>query len=410
MDRVFGNNNAAQFGNNGVAFSGNYGLFWWDKATGIQTLISHSSASGNLASASTNAVAAKGIANDSSGVVFESANATQFGNYDQAHSTAVPFTDADTTMADLFWWNRNDGTQQLITHGKASNTGSLATAASGFDAIASDSSGVIFHNANATQFGNGGTGFTDAGTSAQDLFWWDKATGTQTLITHSAASSTASAATQNSTYVAALPDHSVIFRNNDATAFGNSSGSFTDASTGVADYFLWDFATGNVRLLTEGTTANASSGGAYTYNGVSADGNFLYLTTPNVSLLLGSDGVNANADAATAIDDIVAVRLSLLDLVTASDNGANVYDNITSLRNIQLNGFVNANESVVLKDNGVQVGNAVTANANGVAQFNVTAGVGTHVYTLYDSTTGYQITLAAGDLLSRAAKLTVIGV
>jgi hypothetical protein len=114
-------------------------------------------------------------------------------------------------------------------------------------------------------------------------------------------------------------------------------------------------------------------------------------------------------DAGTSANDIVAIRLSLLDLVTAFDTGS-PYDNLTGLRNIQLNGFVSANESVILKDNGVQVGNAVTADVNGVAVFNVNATVGTHVYTLYDTNTGYEITLAAGDLLSRAAQLTVIGV
>jgi len=165
--------------------------------------------------------------------------------------------------------------------------------------------------------------------------------------------------------------------------------------------------TGNVRLLTEGAP-DASSGATYSYNGVSGDGNWLYLTTPNVGVLPASSGAPMT-DAGPSANDLVAIRLSLLDLVTAYDNGVNAYDNTTSVRDIQLNGFVNANESVFLKDNGAQVATA-TADANGLAVFNVTAAIGTHVYTLFDSTTGYEITLATGDLLSRAAQLTVMGI
>ena len=402
---VFSNVNATQFGNNGTAFTDagttTTDLFWWDKATGTERLITHSSATNNLASAATNAVTYDGMAANASGVVFESANAAQFGNANAA------FGDSASTVTDLFWWNKGDATQQLITHGSVSNTSSAATAASGFDAIASDGSGVVFHNPDATKFGNLGAVFTDAGMAANDLFWWDKATGTQQLITHSAGSTTASAATTSSAFVAALPDHSVIFSNVDATKFGDSNGAFLDSNTSVVDYFLWDATTGNVRLLTEGAP-DASSGATYVNNGVSADGNWLYLSTPNVGLVPGASGTPM-ADAGITSNDVLAVRLSLLDLVTAYDNGASAYDNVTSLRNIQLQGFVNANESVILKDNGAQVA-AATADANGVATFNVTAAVGTHVYSLYDSTTGYEITLAAGDWISRAAKLTVMGV
>ncbi|MFM6991857.1 MAG: putative Ig domain-containing protein [Rhodoferax sp.] len=405
---VFSNVNATQFGNNGVAFTdagtAATDLFWWDKATGVERLISHSSAAGNSASAATAATTFNGIAADSSGVVFSNVNATQFGN------NGAAFTDTGTSgtaITDLFWWNKSDSTLQLITHSSASTTNSAATAASAFDAIAADGSGVVFHNPNATQFGNGGAAFTDAATGAGDLFWWDKATGSQQLITHSASSTTASAAATASTFVAALPDHSVIFSNANASAFGDSVGAFLDSNTSATDYFLWDAVTGNVRLLTEGAP-DASSGATYSYNGVSGDGNWLYLTTPNVGVLPASSGAPMT-DAGPSANDLVAIRLSLLDLVTAYDNGVNAYDNTTSVRDIQLNGFVNANESVFLKDNGAQVATA-TADANGLAVFNVTAAIGTHVYTLFDSTTGYEITLATGDLLSRAAQLTVMGI
>ena len=406
---VFSNTNATQFGNyvggSATAFTdantGITDLFWWDKGTGVERLITHSSATNNLASAASNAVTFDGIAANSAGVVFESVDARQFGNVN------VAFGDSSPAATDLFWWNQSDATQLLITHGSATNTSSAASAASGFDAIASDGSGVVFHNPDATKFGNVGAVFTDAGMAASDLFWWDKTTGAQQLITHSAGSTTASAATTSSAFVAALPDHSVIFSNVDASKFGDSNGAFLDSNTSATDYFLWDATTGNVRLLTEGAP-DASSGATYVNNGVSADGNWLYLSTPNVGLLPGTSG-SPMTDASITSNDVLAVRLSLLDLVTAYDNGASAYDNVTSLRNIQLNGFVNANESVILKDNGAQVA-AATADANGVAVFDVTAAAGTHVYTLYDSATSCQITLAAGDWISRAAKLTVMGV
>jgi hypothetical protein len=197
---VFSSTNAAQFGNNGMAFvelgsASASDLFWWDKATGEQKLINHSSAAGNTTTVTMNSSGFSAISADSTGVVFSNTNAAQFGN------DGVAFTDWVGTAVDFLWWNKATGVQQLITHSSAAgNTTSEALSSSTFHAISADSAGVVFNNANVAQFGNNGVAFTDTGTNANDLLWWDKATGEQQLITHSsAAGNTASAAANNST-------------------------------------------------------------------------------------------------------------------------------------------------------------------------------------------------------------------
>jgi hypothetical protein len=404
---VFYNANATKFGNSGTAFTDTgtaaTDLFWWDKATGIQKLITHSSLS-NTDSAATANSAISGSAADSSAVVFSNVDATQFGN------SGTAFTDAGAAATDLFWWDKTSGVQTLITHSSvAGNTDSAATANSAIGGIAADSSAVVFSNVDATQFGNSGTAFTDAGTAATDLFWWDKSTGTQKLITHSSVSNTDSVATTASSYRAITADSkAVVFSNVDATKFGNNGVAFTDSATGDADFFLWDAATGNIRLLTHSATdMYASAGVAFTYGGISADGNTLVLSTPNVSSTPGSTG-SAMSDASNTTADLVAIRLSLLDLVTAYDTGSDVYDNRTTATNYDLNGYVKANQSVILKDNGTNAATA-TANADGVVSFSLTGvASGTHNYTLYDAGSLAQISLSSYDYASRAATLAVI--
>jgi hypothetical protein len=408
---VFTSTNAAQFGNNGMAFvelgsTSAWDLFWWDKATGEQTLINHSSSVGNTTTVTMNSSGFSAISADSTGVVFSNTNAAQFGN------DGVAFTDWVGTAVDFLWWNKATGVQQLITHSSAAgNTTSEALSSSFFEAISADSAGVVFNNANVAQFGNNGVAFTDTGTNAIDLLWWDKATGEQQLITHSsAAGNTASAAANNSTYVAMLADHSVIFTNADASKFGNNGNAFVDSNTNITsglDYFLWDANTGNIRLLTASPTdPNASYGSSLGSVKVSADGNTLYASPADVSKLPSLNGTAFSDDAKSATD-IVAIRLSLLDLTTAYDTGTSAYDNITSAKTFTLNGYVKPNLAVALKDNGVQVATA-TADGNGTAVFNLSdVSIGAHDYTLFDASGSTQLSLVAGDLISRAAHLSV---
>jgi len=380
------------------------GLFWWDKATGALSLITHSAvnlydAQGVVASTF------NGISGDSLGAVFSNNDATKFGN------NGVAFTDtgvSGSTFTDIFWWDKTTFAQQLITHSSVSNTSSAATASSAFDAIGPDSLGVVFQNINATQFGNGGIAFGDADPTKTDLFWWNKLTGVQQLITHGSTSTTSSESLANSSFVAVLPDHSAIFRNPNAAGFGNNGTAFTDSNTGVDDFFLWDASTDTIRLLTGSVSdANASSAGSFTYAGVSADGNWLYLTAANVGVVPGINGA-AMTDGSPATNDIIAIRLGLLDLPSSCDTGVSAYDNVTSQRSFTVTAFASANEDVVLKDNGTQVV-AATADANGNVSFALNnVALGTHNYTMYDALSGNQLTLVAGDLSSRATRLQVV--
>jgi hypothetical protein len=195
---------ATKFGNDPTAFTDAdttiTDLFWWDKATGTQKLITHSSVAGNNASAATAASAFSGISADSSAVVFSNVDATKFGN------NGVAFTDTGTALTDLFWWDKATGEQKLISHNSAAgNTASSLTLNSIFRGISADSSAVVFANADATNFGNNGTAFTDADIASDDIFWWDKATGVQKLVTHSSTAGNTESAATNNTFFTAFP-------------------------------------------------------------------------------------------------------------------------------------------------------------------------------------------------------------
>jgi hypothetical protein len=79
---LFSHSIANQFGNSPTAFTDTNGqtdLLWWHSITGLQKLISHSSADQHTTSADENATF-NGMAANGSGVVFSASNAAKFGN------------------------------------------------------------------------------------------------------------------------------------------------------------------------------------------------------------------------------------------------------------------------------------------------------------------------------------------
>ena len=87
---------------------------------------------------------------------------------------------------------------------------------------------------------------------------------------------------------------------------------------------------------------------------------------------------------------MVAVRLNLLDLATASDtaggNSGTAFDNVTSAHDLSISALLEPNQPALLFDGLVQVGSA-TADAGGKVNWSLTGvATGTHDYTVVNPT------------------------
>lgn len=414
---VFNSNNATNFGNNGIAFTdGNTSrpdLFVADLASGETRLVTHNATSGNLSSGA--AISSYWtFSSDSKYLVFSAADATQFGN------NGISFTDGSTTTTDLFAYEMATGVTRLISHNATSgnlasgNSAAAVVSYSGNRLVSPDGKYVIFSANDATQFGNNGIAFTDTNTSGSDYFSYHFETGAINLITHTskAGHTEAFAASAGVTIQSFTPDGQyLIFTSTNASQFGNDGVTFTDSATATLDVFSYSLSTGVIRLLNSNSTGLATVGTPTLTStldrGITPDGNLIHLGPPSVSDFSNAAGTTFTNGSA-AIGALIGIRLNILDLPTAYDNGVSSIDNITTLTSFTIDGYCSANTAVTLKDNDEVVATA-TSSASGVATFSLTAvSSGNHEYTLWDSTTGMQLSLTPNDYLTGAARLQVV--
>ena len=387
-------------------------LLAYNLSTGQQLLVNHSSASTTTTGALANAYS--GVSRDGSYVMFTETNASLLGN------SSVSFTDGHTALADLFAYKTSDYTQSLISHSGTSTLVS-AMAAVTYLSVTAQGEYVVFSAKDASLFGtatNASTGvaFTDNGKGFDDLFAYNTSTGEIKLITHTGSMSgglyTTAGYSSSVTYKDISADgRYALFEVNDPTQFGNNKLSLsTNEKTNV---FSYEFATGTLRCLGANqdlTTSEAS------YQGISADGNYVYLSlTSELTRLADHTGTATFTATFGTPQAMMATRLNVLDLATASDTvtsaSGTVYDNITAATSLTLNAVVTANLSVKLYEtiSGVEtaIGDFVTSDAAGLATFNVTGiSTGAHTYFVKDST-GQAITYLAGTTSGQYLTVTV---
>ena len=250
-------------------------------------------------------------------------------------------------------------------------------------------------------------GFTSSGEYDAALLAYDVATGGLRLLSHSAdASNKVQGA--GATYQGMSTDGKwVLFTSNDASKFGNAGKAFADGSTGAADLFAVHVPTGEIRLLSgvDGT----STGGAAAFVGFGGDGNTALFTETNVAGLKTAAGVLTDGNALGA--DLVAVRLNLLDLSTASDStgsgAGTAYDNITASHVLDLAAWLQPNQSAQLFDGYMLVGTA-TADASGHASWHLAdVASGSHHYTLRDASEQVPIQLV-GSVAASSLEVMVL--
>ena len=330
---------------------------------------------------------------------------SRFGN------EGFSFIDSTRTINDVLAYEFATGRLQLLTHSAAAgNITAAATTNSAFRG--SNGEIAVFTNTNATNFGNNGVAFTDSNLSGQDLFVVNLNTGLIQLVTHDSTPGNLSSSA-NASYLGMSPDGKYVFFNaDDASKYGNNGTAFIDNNAFNSNLFAYDVQTGEIRLLdASATNANTvGSGGPATFGGVSPDGNYVLFNVGTLSTLGNgpSGSGTAYADAGVA-NDLVSVRLNLLDLNSNSDTGLSNVDNITSARDLLLHGLVAPNQFVQLFDEwSEKVVATGTANAHGQVDFNLTnVSEGLHNYSLLDAGNN-TLTMALGLNSGSHLMVTVI--
>ena len=306
----------------------------------------------------------------------------------------------------LFVADLQTGTVSLANHSGGNLTASGYQAWGGASAkgFSADASTLVFDTAYLSYFN---AGFTKSGDGDRALLAYDMATGDLRLLSHSADPSH-KVQGAGATYQGMSADGKwVLFSASDATKFGNAGQAFSDGSAHVADLFAVHVASGEIRLLSG--TYGTSTGSAASFVGFGDEGNTALFTTSNVTGL--QTPAAALVDGNTSGTDLVAVRLNLIDLATASDTSdtgaGTAYDNITRSHALDLVAWLQPNQSAQLYDGDQLVGTAV-ADASGHASWHLdNVSSGSHHYTLHDANEQVPIQIA-GSVAASFLDVTVL--
>ena len=247
-------------------------VFLYDRATDTNTLVSHTSSSSVTAAGSgTEAV----ISADGLWVAFTSGS-----------GDLVTGQSPTSFHIYVFLYSRATGTNVLVSHVSSSST-TTPLASSWGPSISADGSRVAF----ASQATDLVTGQADTN-AAQDVFLYDRATGTSTLVSHSTSSAITAAN--------GVSDDPAISADGRYVAFSSTASNLvagvTDAA-GLQDVFLHDRVTGTSTLV-----SHAASGTSTPANGnssspvLSADGGFVAFLSQATNGISGQVDANQSND------------------------------------------------------------------------------------------------------------------
>jgi hypothetical protein len=254
----------------GGAF-GSPDVFLWDRATGGNTLASHTAASA-VTTADQPAGGPLGLSADGSWLVFLS------GGTNLVTGQVGPVGES----SNVFLFDAAAGTNVLVTHDAAAPA-SVANGGSGWPLVSADGRWVAY----GSSASNLVAGFTGTGGVDSNAYLWDRTTGASTLVSHTAgqplhggAPSTLSSMSADGRWVAFY-------------------GLATDLVAGVTDSnlnfdcFVYDRNTGTNQLLDfpAGSPATTPAGGADSPV-ISADGAWIAFLSTATNLVSGQSGTN----------------------------------------------------------------------------------------------------------------------
>jgi uncharacterized repeat protein (TIGR01451 family) len=248
-----------------------YDVFHYDRWTGTLTLVSR--AAGTTTTTGNAASQLPAISADGRWVAFLS----------RATNLIAGQLDANNAD-DVFLWDSQTGAMTLVSRTAASAVTAAGTVAPGAPPVINANGAWVGFLSNAT---NVVTGQVDLGSSA-DLFLFDRANGTNTLVSHTRSG------LLNAANSASEP---LISADGATVAFLSSSSIMVTGQTdpGGNDLFLWDRATGAITLVSHGSAATTTAVGA-SNPGLSADGNWLAFTSLSNAVISGLTDTNSAQD------------------------------------------------------------------------------------------------------------------
>jgi Tol biopolymer transport system component len=243
-------------------------IYLYDRQTGANTLISHTSSSpGTPANATSDGPVA--ISADGSSIAFVSL----------ASDLVAAATDANG-VTDVFLYDRVAGTTVLASHAAAS-TKSAGNGSSDTPALSADGNALVF-TSQATDLV---AGLSKTGHQT-DVFLFSKLTGTVVPISHTAAAANVTANGDSTQPVVSADGATVAF----VSAATDLVAGQSDAN-GATDVFLWSRASGANRLVSHtaaGTGADTrAADGASSSPAISADGSWVAFSSLADDLAVG---------------------------------------------------------------------------------------------------------------------------
>jgi Tol biopolymer transport system component len=265
-------------------------LFLYDRVTGATTLVSHAGGDPNTPANGLSTEAR--ISADGNWIVFASDAGNLVAGQVPSAATPPPFN--------LFLYHRPSGALTLLSH----RSGAPATAGNGasLDPGISADGGFVVFTSTATDLV---AGVTDAG-AARDVFLYQRATGTVTLISHAAGAPLTAANALSSNPSLSADGRWVTFG---SLAKNLIAGQTTAPGSQLNDLFLYDRISGSLRLLSHSTVSpQMGVGGGVA--ALSADGRYVAFDSPAPDLVPGQ--VNLGTGSNVFVYDRVTGKTSLV--------------------------------------------------------------------------------------------------
>ena len=249
-------------------------VFLWDRFSNTSVLVSHTPAS---ATSTGNAFCARPHINDDGSFVGYGSHATNL---------VTGQTDTASTY-DVFLFDRATGANTLVSHAATSAT-TTGNGHSNGTVLSGDGAWVAFSGFATNLI----PGQTDSN-SNEDIFLYERATGTLTLISHTAASSITTGSSYSRAPILGL-DASWIAYN---SASNNLAPGQVDSNFGGTDIFLYERATGINTLVSHVASSATQTGSSSSQaHSMSADGRWIAYSTSSSNMVTGQTDSNFLAD------------------------------------------------------------------------------------------------------------------
>ena len=215
-----------------------------------------------------------------------------FGSY---APNLVPGQIDGNNYSDLFLHDRVTGTTTLVSHQAGSPLATDPAGASTFDAVLSADSRYAVYSSPGTHL-VAGTTDTNQG---NDVFLWDRVTGTTTLVSHAAGAPNMAADGVSGRARISADGEWVVFTSYAKNLVPGQTEPAVLPGTVQAteDVFLWHRSTGTVTLVSHKSGAPAATAaGSSSQPGISADGSSVVFMSDATDLLFGIPDTNSRHD------------------------------------------------------------------------------------------------------------------